>query len=136
MSTSSNPTDPPRSALAQYWEDKRQPLLMLAAAAAVIALVMLYLAVTGEDEDTTWDAPPSVSSCRDYREVMNDAQRTDIASKMLHALRAKDALSAPSDGLVDTFANGLETACEGGANLRVDEAGATLYLTERATFGR
>ncbi len=135
--TSTPEGDGPPGALARYWEDKRQPLLMLAVAAVVVAVAMLFLALTGgEEEDTTWDAAPSLTTCKDYLEVMNDDQRTDIASKMLHALRAKDALTAPADGLVSTFEGGLGTACEGGVNLRMDEVGASLYLTERAKFGR
>lgn len=128
-------SEPPDSPLARYLDDKKQPLLMLAAAAAVIAVVVLFMALTrGDEEDTTWDASPSVSTCKDFREVMNDAQRTDIASKVLHAARAKDSLTPPSDDLVDRFADGLATACEGG-DLRLDEAGVGLCLTERATFG-
>lgn len=129
-------SEPPDSPLARYLEDKKQPLLMLAAAAAIIAVVVLFIALSGGDEeDTTWEASPSVSTCQDFREVMSDAQRTDVSSKMLHAARTKDALTPPSDELVERFADGLANACEGG-DLRLDEAGAGLYLTERATFGR
>lgn len=129
-------SEPPDSPLARYLDDKKQPLLMLAAAAAIIAVVVLFMALTGGDEEgTTWEASPSLSTCQDFREVMNDAQRSDVASKMLHAARAKDALTPPSDELVDRFAGGLATVCDGGVNLSLSDAGAGLYLTERATFG-
>lgn len=69
MSSSSNPTDPPRSALAQYWEDKRQPLLMLAGAAAVILAYAVVTSIGPSSSDFLSSDSKGYEACLKFPEA-------------------------------------------------------------------
>jgi hypothetical protein len=84
-----------------------------------------------------WGKSYSDTTCSDFLVTMTEHEQWAAAADMLCGAtypRATASAAMPSDELVTTFRQGVETACVIDT-MSLADVGATLYLTERARFG-
>lgn len=102
-------------------------------AVLAVAAICGYVSIRANSDSAP--APARASTCDEWA-GRGTANKTIQAREMLTALRQKDGLGAPETTTAQRFADGLTNVCASSASgARLSEIAATLYLTERGTFG-
>jgi hypothetical protein len=85
--------------------------------------------------DQTWSKSYSRTTCGEWNGEMTADQQWAAAADMLTSARNKGdgGQGLPPDYLVDAFVGGIDAVCVV-RDMSLAEAGASLYLTERARF--
>lgn len=111
-----------------------------AATVVVLFVALAGCSSSGADKasnkyEQTWPEGYTETTCGDWQDEMTPPQQWTAAADMLTGARNKGdgGEGLPPDSLVDTFRDGVTTACVE-PTLRLDEVGAMLYLTERERF--
>jgi hypothetical protein len=139
----------------EKWTDRKRndTALWLIGAVAVLFAVVCATSTAGSDSDAgdtgtgdigaqtskyeqTWSKSYSETTCGEFMESMAPQQRSAAAADMLTGARNKGdgGEGLPPDRLIDEFESGLDTVCTAEATMSLADAGAGLYLTDRARF--
>ncbi len=93
-----------------------------------------YVEPTPGKYDQTWSKNYGDTTCLEFKTTMTKHERWAAAADMLTSAWQVDGLGGmPSDELITTFRQGVETACVIDT-MTVADTGTLLYLTEKARF--
>lgn len=85
--------------------------------------------------EQTWPKDYGRTTCREWNNEMSQNENFVAAADILVGSQGVDSDDAglPDDELIEQFRDGITNACVE-PSMKVNEIGALLYLTERATF--
>lgn len=83
--------------------------------------------------EQTWTTPYGETTCDDWHNAMDDHERFVMSGDILVSLwRDAGSEAFPEDPVIETYANGIGTACKGAGEdleLKVTEVAVLLYNT-------
>jgi hypothetical protein len=89
----------------------------------------------GSSYAQSWPRDYTSTTCHEFLNEMTARQQFAASADMLASARVKgDGGAMPTNALILAFESGLKNACPVVPGLALAEAGAGLYLTERARF--